>query len=269
MRLDELAGTKKYADFTVKDVLYHLVAKHGHEVASDGYHSRTILVNGKDYVYKFWVDDQGYEKFLEYVKANPSPFLPKVLKGPKAMSRFFSKPLHSKILKFRYAVLEKLSKPSDADLMKYGLIIRVVGRMLKEGLLKALEWCHHSVKRLSIDMDDADLIAKQLGCDHDELVSKHPPLKVTVAALEAVLRAKLEKADVGFIQELLKINYHIVLPNQKIRTDFEPKNIMMRGSSPVIIDPVCDVESIENTGDFRWDEFDMPGPHEPSRKSYK
>ena len=116
MKLLELIGVKKYQDKTMDELGVLLTTMTPYKGAGFGLFSRVFKKDNK--LYKFWMGDSAYDKFLDYVvKHQDNPCLPKVLSKIRTMKVFFKR--HKKtpdVLK--HVQLEELKPVTDKTKIK-------------------------------------------------------------------------------------------------------------------------------------------------------
>jgi hypothetical protein len=103
VQLSELTGVKQYRDKDLEQVFMALKA-----FVTGGSASRVIVKD--DTVWKFWVQDNAYEKFIKYSLAHSNiGALPKFKSGVKMFSPFFKRPKGFPE-KIKYVKMEKLEE---------------------------------------------------------------------------------------------------------------------------------------------------------------
>lgn len=110
MQLLELVGVKKYYDKNLDGIVDLFAQKH--KVIGGGMFS-IVFDADADTIYKFWIKDPGYEKFVNYcIKNKSNPYLPKFKSPIKTISTFFERPADFPD-KIKYIKMEKLSPYTD------------------------------------------------------------------------------------------------------------------------------------------------------------
>jgi hypothetical protein len=112
MILSEIRVLKK-SDLRYSEAIDLFVKKHGLDW-DGGAHAEVYIPPGKNYIWRSWTRDPGYESFLKYVQANSSnPHLPKLL------SRVREEPLEFKGIPkgvtLKFVKIEKLSALNHGD----------------------------------------------------------------------------------------------------------------------------------------------------------
>ena len=69
MKLFELTGIKKYAEQHLATILNAFIEKKQIKVRSGGF-AFVIIPENKDYVFKCWIHDAGFDEYLKFVKSH-------------------------------------------------------------------------------------------------------------------------------------------------------------------------------------------------------
>jgi hypothetical protein len=108
MRLDELNGVKGFYKKTLRELIKDLgLKKLGEGRAAEVFYSEKERV-----VYKFWVKDESYEKYVDYCKKHSdNPILPRFKSNIKELSAFFKRPVSfpDKIKYIKMELLDPIS----------------------------------------------------------------------------------------------------------------------------------------------------------------
>lgn len=210
MRLDELTGVKHLYDKQLVDLM-KVMTQPGSKFQKAGRGSMAQVFSHEDgSVYKFWVKDDPYEKYIDYcLDHQDNPHIPVLLSPVKILHTFFTRPKKFPDV-IKYVKMEPLKSLKD-DQIWPGILHRGA-KVTYEEIFNKLEEFK--------SMKDAE---KQLFID----------LKVTA-------KAKKEILDVfKIIQDLKKIT-----GPKAIRLDLHGGNIMLRGDTIVISDPLVNNKSI-------------------------
>lgn len=110
MKLDELLGVKRIKDLPKSSLVRFLDEYTPYKNAGSGHFANVFEKDGV--IYKFWIMDPAYDKFIEYVeKHKDNPHLPKFLSRRKQLTAFHRRHKdHPK--KINYIKIEKLGKNS-------------------------------------------------------------------------------------------------------------------------------------------------------------
>ena len=203
MLLSELKAFDAKYPITYREALNAFAERRGLTV-SEGSNARVLWAQGKGYAWRLWFDDDGFERFIEFVKAHSgSPHLPKLLsKVREEPVQFKGMPAGMTIKFIRLEKLDELDVGSLSDAIDaiHGIpidkapdSIEKLEKMIRDGKLK---------------------LPSHSDLDHDEVaeeIMKHPVF-------------------FKLYLELLKNNGN----------DMSSGNVMMRGQTPVICDPFSD-----------------------------
>lgn len=211
MRINELVGVKHLGKASVTDILDQLTNSNWKHLGSGG---RAFVVSrSSDKVVKFWIQDEGYERFLKYIEAHPSEHFPRILGKPRTIKNFSNSAHQYPTLK--YVVMERL-QPLEG---RQAYDVESLSNLLREV----------SNSRLSpADTDFQDkLFAVMRG--HGEWWEENG--QEVIARCSSMLKVLVE----------LKWN----LP-EKTQLDLFRDNYMMRGTTMVLIDPFIDTHGSNN-----------------------
>lgn len=207
MILAELKGIKTgHVNDTYSDFILNLAQKHGIALKT-GMQAKVLVMPGKDYVYRIWVDDDGYEQWLEYCNSHTSKHLPKILSPVRVLDVTFSR--LPKDLKIKLVKLEKLEPLTDVE------------------LIHAIEMLNELKFRISF----AKLDALSFEGLQSLLLNENPGASHGVEFM---------KPTTGTAEVLLEYKsfFELCLSLSKIANDLIPDNVMMRGNIPVLADPI-------------------------------
>lgn len=231
MKLQELAGTKRLSNMTPAQAVDFVKS----EFAAGKTTLRPLgkgalgvaLTNGTD-VFKFWYQDSAYEKFANFCVGNDSPWLPKFKSKVRTLPKFLK--IGDGAENIHYVKMELLQPFSGSDEIRIfddeDLIKQIGGEKnnitsfenvfrwataskAPRGVLKWLLGDHQKTHKISIDLEQ-----------HWENVS---PAMYSLVDVMTKIRALLSDED---------------------RLDFGTRNMAMRGTQPVILDPIVNDDDI-------------------------
>lgn len=170
-------------------------------------------------VYKFWVKDDSYEKYIEYCLDNQqNPHIPILYSPIKTLHSFFTRPKHFPDT-IRYVKMEQLKPVKNGTRWK-GIKDENGNTLSVEEVFEELENCN-SEKQFEKDF---------LKYYHFSTA------------------AKKEVTDVfTIIQDLKKIK-----GVKKMRLDLHMGNVMLRGNTVVIVDPLVNNKTIGFNNDLEY-----------------
>lgn len=118
-KLNELTGYRQFEELTLQQYLQSLVDKHKIKVASGNF-SVVLIPPDKDYVYKIWSDDKGFDVWVNYCVANQGKysFLPKIYGKLRKLPHLFIRGEEFKNTVLKIARIEKL-KPCRNSIINY------------------------------------------------------------------------------------------------------------------------------------------------------
>lgn len=198
MFLSEIKVFKKASDKTFKQALNDFVEKHGLKQFQGS--NAVVIADGK-HVWRSWFEDAGFEAFLKLIDGNQSVHLPKFLSRVREEPVSFSKFPKGKVMKFiKIENLDELQPSLLSD------AIDTIGSML------------HSNKHMTtVD----DVLTKDL--------SKFIPRDSD--ATQEEVKEEIEKFR-DFFNLILDLN------SKHRFNDLNSSNVMMRGTVPVLTDPI-------------------------------
>jgi hypothetical protein len=117
MLINEILGIKKFQGMT-REQIVTWVRQHGDfKFLGSGYASHVFEYNGA--VYKFWVFDPPYEKFVAYaLNHQDNPFLPKFRSGIRKVPASFMKKHKDQAQNVKWIKMEKLQVGDRASIPK-------------------------------------------------------------------------------------------------------------------------------------------------------
>ena len=211
MKLFELVGVKGQKD---KDLLQ--LIKDLDEVkfkkAGEGAAAQVFEVNGM--IYKFWAKDSAYEKFIEFVEKNQdNPHLPKLKSKVKEIRTFFKKPQGFPDT-IKYVKMEKL------DPITYHEKIHGTKNVFIVDIIKEI---YYSIDHKS-EFREVESLAKEAEGS-----------KLSDQSLKEI--KGLYDTFVQMYDKIPGIN--------KMLVDLHAGNMMKRGNTIVITDPLIDTKDLE------------------------
>lgn len=202
MKLTELKGIKTgQVDETFPNFILALAEKHGINI-SEGMQAKVLVMPGKNYVYRIWTSDAGYEEWLRKIEHETSPYAPKLLSKIRVLDVKFKR-LPSNV-KVKVLKLEKLTPIADAEF----------DRALE--IFSELSFAVSYEKMLKFNFDDMKRAMLEKRDDRYTQPSEHT--------------AKVLDKHKSFFEFCLKFT--------DVANDIMPGNVMMRGDVPVLVDPI-------------------------------
>jgi hypothetical protein len=127
MNLNELVGVKKYKDIPLHTLIDDVMAEKGYDKIGSGAFGAAYRKPGADYVYKLFVRDSCYAKFIRHAMKNPSIHYPKV-HGFKSLTSFWKR-LESQANEKLYIVKIEYVEPGlgDYDYTSLASMVRYYG----------------------------------------------------------------------------------------------------------------------------------------------
>lgn len=231
LQLDELAGTKRLSSMSPEQAVNFIKQ----EFAAGKTTLRPLgkgalgvaMTNGTD-VFKFWYQDSAYEKFANFCVDNPSPWLPKFKSKVKTLPKFLK--IGDSSESIRYVKMELL-KPfygnDQIDIWKNADIIKQIGgeRNNFTDIETVFRWATASKTPRGV--------LKWLLSDHQ----KEQKISISLEQFMADVNPEL----ISLIEVMTKIR---ALLTDDDRLDFGTRNMAMRGSQPVILDPIVNDDDI-------------------------
>jgi hypothetical protein len=242
MKLFELTGVKHLSNLTIDELGSYFIQQCGYEWIGSGAQGSAFKHPSKDEIIKFWVADTAYDDFMAIAKQlQNSPYLVKIIQGPKHLTMFHNHPLevttpeHKKIKfpdKINYVRLEHLT-PMTSNTKCFGLYfekaMNYIGDQFVDGYIDG-----ESIMSMSSKDIVNKLIEKMIQEDKGIIVRGRYVDKDSLAVFMGVLFDIFKKL------------------NGKHNVDLHAGNVMMRGDVPVIIDPFNDLTSSYVTSDFMF-----------------
>lgn len=223
MLLNELLGVKRFHHLTKIELLRML--NNAHEMGTSKLKfagkgtNGTVLTDGT-HVWKMWLQDDSYEAFIRFVIANQgNPFLPKVMGGIKTLTAFHRRVADTPA-KIKYVKMEMLEEVPQSNPT---ILVDIDGAKVRAHTLVDyfIDYAHE------FD-NDSDIEAR---LSRREIMTSQINDKVMLLAKTAVKIGKLQGGDKGH------------------RNDLTSFNFMMRGDTPVIIDPLA------NATDHKFNQY--------------
>ena len=210
MKLYELTGIKKINSLSVSDLIMYFIDNSNYLFAGNGAQAYVFIHPNNKEVIKFWMFDSAYEAFIKYAKQHQSnQFIPKIIKGINE--------LKFKNHTIKYVRIEKLK-----ELQNSSIIFGVEFKKLINAIDKHIE--KKGIQKILSDYDNGSFL-KTLNLYIDMFSSGNVD----------------EKSIIDFYNtyfDILKTISTDSIP------DLQGDNVMLRGKTPVIIDPIADQKSI-------------------------
>ncbi len=201
MLLTELTGLKNIHDKTLSAIIQNLIVN-GKYKQHQGAYALVLEPPDKDYVYRAWTNDKGYDKFLEYVRANENKYLIKLIGKTVKLPLFFK---------------HNSSMPESINVQRIEKLVPIKSRLV----IETISSCNLFLQKFAkpnAKFDDMVYDAVNSTHDHEELVQ------------EFMLDNK------SFFQEYLKIGLW-AKSQSTLGIDMHANNVMLRGNTFVITDP--------------------------------
>jgi hypothetical protein len=228
-QLDELMGVKKFANMTHSDIIDYINANFGPGKFEElGSGSNGVALARGDTVYKFWFRDSAYEDFIAYCeKHQNNPFLPKFKSRVKELPAFFTRSIEAPD-RIRYIKMERLTADITAS-------------------IQVTKSPHDQVKNIEYLCDRMGTLLRSLPVDKLENHYKFFFADEEIdAPVELTDEFKLLIKTMGDLKEMIS-------GTSKHFFDIHAGNFLVRGSQPVIIDPIAngaDLEINNSISDF-------------------
>lgn len=179
----------------------------------------TVLTDGTD-IYKFWLQDSGYDAFLEYVEKNQgNPYLPKLKSKQKTMPTFHRRKEETPD-RIRWIKMEKL-EPNNGEIM-----------MRFDGIRVKIVACALYFIRIG-DLINTDRHIKR---EVEQLLTK-PESGTDMPRAMFTGEGMPNKDLMLFIRTACDIGK--IIKRLHLTNDLSFFNFMKRGDTPVIIDPIA------------------------------
>ena len=227
MRLTELTGVKKYQDMTQDELATLLNDMTPYKKVGKGTFSHVFKKDDK--IYKFWLGDSAYDKFLDYVVKHPLNLcLPKLLSKVKVIKTFFKR--HVKTPgEIKYVQLEELKPVTDSYIVQ--------AHPGGKNSLGEFEAETVTIYDICATLATAGRKEKKNAVKVNELALKFLGMEVNYDKVRNPDLLNLVKT----VSELITMD--------GIESDLHSGNFMLRGDQLVIIDPCVDTEELEL---MRW-----------------
>lgn len=220
MKLNELVGVKKFIGMNSTEVLDFLKNTQGKLKPLGSGANAVALTDGTD-VYKFWMLDSAYDKFIKYVQANQqNPFLPQLKSAVKTIPAFFLRHKNAPD-KIKYVKMEKLSPVQNVTGYEYPVSPDFAEKLNIDDAIDAIE----ALPRRSSFTEVLEKLKNN--------ISKKP--------------FTMDPNTVAFLKTMHEI-YGLVGGGAYI--DFHDGNFMLRGDQLVFLDPLADDEDVELNDEF-------------------
>lgn len=236
MKLNELYH--KLEDKTFAEYLETLLKSNVAKIAS-GKFATVVIPHAKSYVYKVWISDPSYEKWIDFCKKNTNnkdygSLLPKFVKGTSIINVPFSRNTRYKDAQLKVQRIEKLRPSDNYNYLPFEVFFQGSAFDTHESML---EYFYSQSKRITaIDIDD---ITSE---DDLENADKEPILE-----------------DMRKLWSLFK-----TIPSHNFGTfDGHTGNFMFRPNGELVLtDIFCNIQNSVSIGELSWDGTNLPqGKH--------
>lgn len=253
MKLFELFGYHKFKDLTLDEIIEQLYADNRNKFRQgSGAFAITIIPEDKPFIYKVWYEDAGYEKFIKVIQElQGNPFVPKMIGKPRKLPVFFKRPKEID----GYLKIVKLEKLNDLDTgrRQEKRLVWLVRNLIdycvnEEDELRALEEYadHERPNRASIvgRMKQAEVVyAKRSNRGHyqgNTRARDRTIINLRKTYAHELASDKVQQNVVEHFKHLVKVTRKLrdLVQRSEAATDVHSGNIMLRGSFPVIVDPL-------------------------------
>lgn len=247
MKLDELLGVKHLYDKHLNDVLKVFTTGSTYKKLGQGA-TATAFAQGDEYVYKFWLKDTSYEKYVNYCLDNQdNPHIPVLYSDIKKLHSFFTR-VEDFPDKIRYIKMERLKPITNTTIWPGVSAKRVVGQNTNydihydihiASIIDNLYYMIYNNNKMMLNDTIQKITEENFKEKIIEYYRSNGDIKITSAALDEIF-------------EVYKIMYdlrHSVFKDDS-GADYHAGNIMMRGETIVITDPYADQESMELSDDI-------------------
>lgn len=216
MLLTELTGNAEFGGKELNDIIKALSNKFGFAKKA-GMNAVALIPKNKSYVYRFWIDDPGYEDWLNYaLKHQSNKHVVKILSKIRTVKTNVADLPTNKTIKF--VKLEKLSPLEDST--AYFAAANFIGEVI---------WLYEDdeIKTMGFDgflevvLDEAD------AADSGE---------------ESLgIKAQIQK-EINEHKDFFKLCFDLICLGFM---DIHEANVMLRGNIPVVTDPAHSDEARE------------------------
>jgi hypothetical protein len=255
--LQELIGIKKYSGMTIINAIKQIVQRTPAGIKTfSGSFGITLVADALPYVYKVWLADAAYEKYIELVLAHQdNPFFPKVIGDVVELKNIFAEgkpPIPTikviRLEKLKHGNLSELKNEALASVIRAGFVSlerdtnkdRVKEKVIQR--IKELEIAYNGFKTDSKTGANLAYIQKANGNPTRTFVASNEVMKgrSKAAAYLAISKMDVDKLVDTIIQiheactALNKID-----PEYDVYADMHEGNIMFRANGELVItDPM-------------------------------
>lgn len=216
-----LKGTKRFHTMTWYQFTSTLEKVHGVQVIGTGSFATVFWHPSWNFVYKIYEEDSGFAKYVDFCMANPNnPHLLKVLRPPRKVHAFHSRKKETS------STIWAVKLEFLTDLTKPAMQTIQSGR-----LWTAVQ----------------DYMENDGEINFSELAKGN----------EAIIKLFSQYDMIGLVQTLADLSYDVDVP--PFDFDLHHRNVMMRGDTIVIIDPLVGDET-DSPAHFRVN-IDMSHPN--------
>jgi hypothetical protein len=207
--LNELLGYKQFETKWLADILIDLIKEKKIKV-DRGSFAFVVIPESKNYVFKVWTVDEGFDGFLKYIKANQDDkHLPKLIGSTRKIKTFYQKTKRDPEF-VNVQRVEKLYKLDDKQIF------------FVAGVLNAIRYGRHK----QLDAAIAAVLKEYNEIDSSE---KH---------------TELTEQQIGFVESYFKLKNFlrsqdipemVALGQSPLLDDVRGKNVMQRKDGTIVI----------------------------------
>lgn len=235
MNLAELLGVKHLYDKSLDAVEKEFTKGSVYKRLGQGA-TATAFAQGDEYVYKFWLQDTAYEKYVEYCLDNQdNPHIPIFYSDIKNLHSFFTR-VENFPDKIRYIKMERL-KPINGKTPWPG-----IGKSRSKSIYFADYVWFNSIEGIFRELNS---MIFQYQKDNS-ILSKHDFNEMILTSVNEN-KGSATSTALEEMYEVYKIMWDLSKKvfRGKPGSDYHSGNIMMRGKTIVINDPYADEDSMD------------------------
>jgi hypothetical protein len=262
-QLLELQGYHKYTEMDFFEIIQDIIDTSGGSW-DKGAFGVVLIPENKNFVYKCWVSDGGYDAFIDLaLKNQDNPFFPKILGKKRVLPAFFKRPIKAANLEINIIRMEKLLPVTDRNRP-----IMYIFQYLREGLDKSkitMEWLKKKLGNTKADRgeylrmlgkaidDDAKGKNRAWGGESPKDIFNERYLQAMLGLRNILLKQKkLEKLNLPAL-----ISAMIALKDKELEKDLHydmhSGNFMERANGELVITDPFVVKGWSSNGLVRLD----------------
>jgi hypothetical protein len=265
MLLNELLGYKKYQNLTLNQIITKLVDEHEAGSAA-GHFSFVAIPKDKDFIYKCWFNDDGYQHFVDVaLKHQDNPFFPKFIGKVKKIPIFFKR--HANVDGFLHIIKMEKLKPAESSTHVSSILnlIKIINpqrvridndEAIESELIKTIQDLFPKLKpfedryKRGVGKAIHDRAKQRIGFSTFNNAIKDENDRYRRAKLRSKVDSnnelKVVLDNVKQFAEAVKILRKKV-SEEALSTDLHAGNFMFRGKHLVITDPFVDRATINHS----------------------